>query len=305
MVLATRRAGRNPFEVDPGAVGPYSLTQEGVHVSYTGDSCSVQRISVVMITLNEEANLIRALESVAWCDEIVILDSGSTDGTMEIASGFSNCRVFLHEFDGYGAQKRRAVDAAANDWVFSLDADEQLDGELQDALRRWSDSEVSDDAGYEVGRQLRFMGRTFRHGKESRQHVVRLFDRRRGNFDDSVVHEKVRVQGPVGSLGGSLVHESYRDLDDYFTKFNRYTTLMAGELRARGRKTSMAEIILRTPWAFLQYYLLRGNFMNGFAGFVWSLLAAHYKTVKYLKLYELNNRKGAVAEGRLDGDSGR
>ncbi|MDH4031830.1 MAG: glycosyltransferase family 2 protein, partial [Chromatiales bacterium] len=114
----------------------------------------MQRISVVMITLNEEANLIRALESVAWCDEIVILDSGSTDGTMEIASGFSNCRVFLHEFDGYGAQKRRAVDAAANDWVFSLDADEQLDGELQDALRRWSDSEVSDDAGYEVGRQL-------------------------------------------------------------------------------------------------------------------------------------------------------
>lgn len=258
-----------------------------------------------MITLNEEANLKRALESVAWCDEIVILDSGSTDGTMEIASAFPNCRVYLHEFDGYGAQKRRAVEAATHDWVFSLDADEQLDAELQNALRRWANSNVGDEAGYQVGRQLRFMGRTFRHGKESRQQVLRLFDRRRGNFDDSVIHEKVRVRGSVGSLGGCLVHESYRDLDDYFSKFNRYTTLMADELRARGRKTTIAEIVIRTPWAFLQYYLLRGNFMNGFAGFVWSLLAAHYKTVKYLKLYELNSLKGPAVVARLDGDSGQ
>lgn len=245
------------------------------------------RLSVVIITLNEEASLPRALDSVSWCDDVVVVDSGSTDRTTEIASARPNCRVIEQPFLGYGRQKRLAVAAAANDWVLSIDADEALDERLQAAVKHWCRSGPGDNAAYVLTRRLHFMGRDFRHGKESRDRIIRLFDRRRANFDESPVHERVVTDGPVGALEGRLIHHSYRDFEQYFDKFNRYTSLMAGKMAGEGRAASMTGLVLRTPIVFLQYYFVRGNFMNGFAGFVWSLLAAYYKTVKYLKLYEL------------------
>lgn len=248
-------------------------------------------ISVVIITLNEEASLPRALDSVAWCEDIVVVDSGSTDRTVEIASARPNCRVTHQDFLGYGPQKRVAVEAAANDWVLSIDADEVLDTRLQEALQDWGRRARGDETAFWLTRQLNFMGRTFRHGKESRDRVVRLFDRTRANFNEAAIHERVVTDGPTGSLDGRLVHYSYRNLDEYFEKFNRYTSLMARGMFDQGRSVSRAGLIARTPVVFLQYYLLRGNLLNGFPGFVWSLLAAHYKTVKYLKLYELGADK--------------
>ncbi len=245
------------------------------------------RLSVVIITFNEEASLPRALDSVSWCEDVVVVDSGSTDRTVEIASARPNCRVIQQAFLGYGRQKRVAVAAAANDWVLSIDADEVMDERLQAAVKAWRRDGPDDNAAYVLTRRLHFMGRDFRHGKESRDRITRLFDRRRANFDESPVHERVVTVGPVGALEGRLVHYSYRDLEEYFDKFNRYTSLMAGKMAGEGRSVSRTGLVLRTPIVFLQYYFLRGNFMNGFAGFVWSLLAAHYKTVKYLKLYEL------------------
>jgi glycosyltransferase involved in cell wall biosynthesis len=246
----------------------------------------LNRLSVVVITLNEEASLPGALASVAWCDDILVVDSGSTDRTVEIASSRPNCRVIHQDFLGYGLQKRFAVEAAAHDWVLSIDADEVLDDRLQAALRAWQQTDPGEVAAYRLTRQLHFMGRTFRHGKESRDRIVRLFDRRRANFDRAAVHERVVTDGPVGSMEGRLVHYSCRDLEEYFDKFNRYTSLMARKMYSEGRSVSRTALVGRAPVVFLQYYLLRGNFLNGFPGFVWSLLAAHYKTVKYLKLYE-------------------
>jgi glycosyltransferase involved in cell wall biosynthesis len=247
----------------------------------------VNRISAVVITLNEEHSLSGALDSVAWCDEIVVLDSGSVDGTVEIARSYPNCRVLHQPFLGYGPQKRKAVEAASNDWILSLDADEVLDELLQQSLRAWRESGSPGEAGYYLLRRLCFMGRHFRHGRESRDRVLRLFDRRRGNFNEANIHERVELDGPTGVLSGRLLHYSYRDLDEYFEKFNRYTSVMARQMRQRGRRSSIPSLVLRQPVSFLNYYLVRGNWMNGFPGFVWSLLAATYRTVKYLKLYEL------------------
>jgi glycosyltransferase involved in cell wall biosynthesis len=248
----------------------------------------VHRVSAVIITLNEEDCLPRALESVAWCDEILVMDSGSTDRTIEIARTFPNCRVMSQEFLGYGPQKRRAVAAASYDWILSIDADEALDERLQAAIRHWQQSGTSDPAGYYVQRQVCFMGKRFAHGRESRDRVLRLFDRRRGGFDDARIHERVAITGAPGALEGRLLHFSYSGLDEYFDKFNRYTTLMAQKLHEEGRQASRLGIVLRLPLSFLVYYFVRGNWMNGFPGFVWSLLAANYRTVKYLKLYELS-----------------
>lgn len=259
----------------------------------------MHRVSAVIITLNEEGSLRRALESVAWCDEIVVMDSGSTDRTVEIARAFPNCRVMTQEFLGYGPQKRKAVAAATHNWILSIDADEALDKRLQAAIREWQQSGPSDPAGYYVLRQLCFMGRRFTYGKESRDRVLRLFDRRRGSFDDAPVHERVAITGAPGTMEGRLLHFSYEGLDEYFDKFNRYTTLMAQQLHDNGRQASKLGMVLRMPVSFLVYYLARGNWMNGFPGFVWSLLAANYRTVKYLKLYELNLDGKLPVEDRI------
>ena len=247
----------------------------------------MHRLSAVIITYNEEYSLGRTLDSLDWCDEIVVMDSGSTDRTLEIARSYPNCRTVSQPFLGYGPQKRRAVEAATHDWVLSIDADEVLDRQLQDSLQAWRRTGGTEPAGYWVERQLVFMGRKFTRGRESRNRVLRLFDRRRGGFDDAPIHERASIAGEPGRVEGRLLHYSYRDLEEYFDKFNRYTSQMARELHGRGRRPSMPAMILRLPVMFLGYYLLRGNWMNGFPGFVWSLLAANYRTVKYLKLYEL------------------
>ncbi len=248
----------------------------------------MHRLSAVIITLNEERSLGRTMESVAWCDEIVVVDSGSTDCTLEIAGAYPNCRVIAQPFLGYGPQKRLAAAAASHDWILSVDADEVLDDRLQASIQAWRRSATVEPAGFQVLRRLCFMGRPFTHGSESRDPVLRLFDRRRGGFDDAPIHERAHVQGPVGTFQGRLLHYSYRDLDEYFEKFNRYTTTMARQMQRDGRRASVAGIICRMPVSFLVYYLLRGNWLNGFPGFVWSLLAANYRTIKYLKLHELN-----------------
>ncbi len=245
------------------------------------------RLSVVIITLDEAQDLPRCLDSVAWADEIVVVDSGSTDGTRELCRERAGVRLVEQPFLGFGPQKRFAVARASHDWVLSLDADEVVTPELADEIRRLLAGDTGGLAGASLPRRMVFLGRVFRHGRDSRQRVLRLFDRRRGNFTDAPVHERVEADGEVAGLDGVLLHYSYRDLTDYFEKFNRYTSLTAERMRERGRRAGVVGIVLRPAWAFLHYYLWRGNWRNGFAGFVYALLSSHYKTVKYLKLYEL------------------
>ena len=251
----------------------------------------MNRLSVVIITLNEAEDLPRCLASVEWADEIVVVDSGSTDGTLELCRAHPKVRLFEQAFLGSGRQKRHAVACASHDWVLGLDADEVVTPELAKELGALLAGDLSALAGATLTRRMVFLGRVFRHGHDSRQRILRLFDRRRGNFTEDDVHEKVVLEGPQTRLTGELLHYSYRDLADYFEKFNRYTSLMAEKMNARGRRVGVAGIVLRPPWAFVQYYLLRGNWLNGLAGFVYALLSALYKTVKYVKLYELQRRR--------------
>ncbi|MGD8976276.1 MAG: glycosyltransferase family 2 protein [Gammaproteobacteria bacterium] len=248
----------------------------------------MNKLSVVIITLNEEARLPNLLDAVAWADEILVVDSGSTDGTLELCARYPNCRVIEQPFQGYGPQKRFAVAEATHDWVLSLDADELPDRALQAALRAAREQDPGGVAGFYLRRSLVFMGRAFTHGRESRERHLRLFDRRRGNFSGDAIHERVRVDGPTSELAGRLWHDSYRDLGDYFAKFNRYTSLSAVRMHQDGRRIGIPGILFRGPWTFFQYYLFHGNWLNGFPGFVWSVFGALYKTVRFLKLRELN-----------------
>jgi len=255
-----------------------------------GTKILLHKLSVVIITLNEEDRLPRTLEAVAWCDEILVVDSGSSDRTIDICSDYRNCRVIEHAFAGYGPQKRFAVGAARNDWILSLDADEVPDAELLSSLRQVLAGDLNSPGGFYLRRSLVFMGRVFEYGRESRERHLRLFDRRKANFTDALVHERVQADGSIGELAGRLLHYSYRDLDDYFQKFNRYSSLSAARMHAAGRRTGLVYMLLSGPFRFVQSYLIHGNWRNGIPGLVWSILAAYYKTVRYLKLLELNRR---------------
>ena len=242
--------------------------------------------SVVIITKNEARDLPRCLDSLSGSDDVLVVDSGSTDATEAVSRARAHVRFLHRDFDGYGPQKRWAVAQARHDWVLSVDADEALTGELDAEISRLAADDFAGAAGYEIPRSLVFMGRRFRHGRESAHHVLRLFDRRRGNFDAAPVHEKVVVEGPVRRLEGSLLHYSYRDLDEYFEKFNAYTRLAAAKMRAGGRVPGAAAVVVKLKFTFLQSYFLHGNWRNGFPGFVWAWLGATYHAVKYLKARE-------------------
>lgn len=251
----------------------------------------MEKLSVVIIALDEEQNLPRTLDAVSWADEILVVDSGSTDASRDVCERYQNCRFIVQPFLGYGPQKRFAVSQASHDWILSLDADEVPDANLQDAVRACMRAGHGDYRGYEIARRLVFMGRPFRYGNESGRRIVRLFDRRYGNFTEEAVHERVKLHGATGRLNGLLLHHSYRDFTDYFERFNRYTSLMAERMLRDGRRAGVVDILLRPVMGFVQYYLLRGNCMNGVPGFVYSFLSAYYKTVKYLKLYELQTSR--------------
>ena len=248
------------------------------------------RLSAVIITYNEEANIVRTLDSLSWCDEIVVVDSGSGDATVALCEA-RGCRVVYHPFSGFGRQKQFAVAQASNDWILSVDADEVITDELRKEIMRIFAGDQIGCAGYYLPRTLVFMGRVFRYGNENRHGFLRLFDRRAGGFTDEPVHEGVTIsRGDTGRLHGTMLHYSYLNIEQYFAKFNRYTSLAAGQLHAQGRHANRVLIVLRFPITFMQTYFLKANFLNGFPGFVWSFLCGIYPVVKYLKLYELEHQ---------------
>jgi glycosyltransferase involved in cell wall biosynthesis len=249
------------------------------------------KISCVVITLNEEENIRRALNSVKWCDEIVVVDSGSTDKTIEICEEF-NCRISNKEFNGYGEQKRYAVSLANNDWILSIDADEVVSDELCDEIKNiFNDDEIKFN-GFFFPRSLIFLGKHFKYGRENKEYYLRLFNKNCGNFSTDKVHEKVKLNGNTQKLNGTLHHYSYTNIEQYFNKFNSYTTNAAEVLFDEGNKgRSVAAIILGFPVYFFKNYFIYRNFLNGMQGFLWALFSSLYPVIKYFKLWALWNRK--------------
>ena len=244
-------------------------------------------VTAVVITMNEAANLERCLESVRWCDEIVVVDSGSSDGTAEIAGRFG-CRVLIRPFTGYGEQKRFAVEQAAHDWILSIDADEVITPALRDELRAFLVSGTGEIAGVEIPRTMVFLGREFTHGAEHASPLLRMFRRSRGGFTPSAVHERIEVRGPVTRCKAEMLHFSYVSIEQYLQKFNAYTTAAARMLHAQGKRASVLALAMAFPFGFLRQYLLKGNFLNGYHGFLWAFLSAVYPLVKYAKLRDLS-----------------
>ncbi|MFH1372620.1 MAG: glycosyltransferase family 2 protein [bacterium] len=254
----------------------------------------MMELSVVIISRNEEENIRRCIQSVSWADEVILVDSQSTDRTREIA-GQLGVRIFSPPWRGFGHAKREAVKQARGKWILSIDADEvvssELAREIKDVMR-----DTSGLAGFYIPRRTNFLGRWIRHCGWYPDRVLRLFLKSRGDYDEATVHEKVILDGPVGNLAGELLHYSYPSLEHYLDKFNHYTTLGAEEAYRRGRRTRWPDIVLRPPVAFIKHYISRQGFRDGLEGFIISVMSSIAVLVKYAKLRHLG-KKDAATEG--------
>lgn len=241
-------------------------------------------LSVTIITLNAAAQLEACLQSAAFADEIVVVDSGSTDGTVELAQRHG-ARVIQQPWLGFGAQKQFAVMQAKHDWVLCLDADERVSPELQASIH--AALAAPTQVAYRFPRCNRFLGRYLRHGEGYPDWSLRLFDRRHARWSEDAVHEKVVADGEVGSLAGDLLHESAETLASYLTKQNRYTSLAAEEAVGRGRRAGAAKVMLSPMVRFFKFYVLRGGFLDGLPGLVHVSIGCFNSFSKYAKMIEL------------------
>jgi glycosyltransferase involved in cell wall biosynthesis len=243
-------------------------------------------LSVVVITYNEEERLRQTLASVAWADEIVVVDGGSDDKTVEIAREFTD-HVVVRPWEGFARQKNAAIERARGEWILSLDADEEVSPELGEEIRRTIAAPAAD--GYAVPRRNIFWGRWVRHGRLYPDWQLRLFRRGRGRFVERPVHESVQIDGPVARLAAPLIHRSYRDVADFLTRANRYTSLAAEEWVRAGRTVHAHDLVLRPLGRFLSMYVRHAGFLDGWRGFLLAVLYAYYVFLRSAKVWEKVN----------------
>lgn len=239
------------------------------------------KISATIITFNEEASLPRALASVAFCDEIIVVDSGSTDRTCEVARQ-SGAKIISSDWPGYAIQKNFAADAASNNWILALDADEEITAELRASIEQVSERGPRHHA-YRFPRLARYLGRWIHHSGWYPDAKARLYDRRHGSWQGDYVHESVRVDGSVGELSGDLLHYTCDSFDDHKRRVDRYTDLAARELVDQGRRVGWIKLLASPPWAFLRSYILQRGFLEGAEGLLIARMAAVYVYSKYSK----------------------
>lgn len=248
----------------------------------------MENLSVCITTYNNERTLGACLESVKWADEIVVLDSHSGDRTLEIASTY-NCRIQQHAFMGYGKQKQMAIDAATHRWVLLLDADEALSPPLQEQIRAvMRDGPQAD--GYELPRQEQLFWRMI-SPRTRMNYFLRLFDKTKGRMSDMPVHAAPKVQGTIKQLRGLLYHFGETDVHTKVDKINGYSTGLVADKVARGKAPNPWIMVFYPPLFFLRTYVFKRNFLNGWAGFITSVMGAFYVFLKYAKLYEYSQRK--------------
>jgi glycosyltransferase involved in cell wall biosynthesis len=247
----------------------------------------------VIITHNEAKNIRRCLESVSWADEIVVVDSYSTDNTTEIASAFTD-KIHQLKWSGFGPAKEYARAKATGDWILSVDADEVVPEKLRQQIQRIVQSEGSLN-GYFIPRRSNFLGRWIRHGGWYPDLVLRLFKKEKGSFTDRVVHEEVKVSGSAGRLRSDLLHYTDPDFDHYLKKLNRYTSLDALQLFRQGRRAGILDILLRPILTFVKMYFFKRGVLDGLPGLILAVSSSFHVFSKYVKLWHL--RETTAGEG--------
>ncbi len=266
-------------------------------------------LSVIIITLNEADHIAACLESVAFADEIVVVDSGSEDATREIAASMGARVVVTEDWPGFGPQKNRALDLASCDWVLSIDADERVTPELRQEIlgilqRAAGASGAASSSGnalpagavslltaYKIARLSNFGGRWIRHSGWWPDYVLRLFKRGTARFKDVAVHESVVTDHPVGTLKGHFLHYPYDSLEQFIAKINHYSSEAAAMMHARGKRTSVLGAWGHAVWTFIRLYLLRRGFLDGREGFILAVMAASGSFFRYTKLLFLNKQR--------------
>lgn len=258
-------------------------------------------LSVIIITLNEARHIAGCLDSVSFADEIIVVDSGSTDGTHDIARAKGARVEITDDWPGFGKQKNRALDLASCDWVLSIDADERVTPELADEIRAVLGAQASlapDDSvatpaahAYRIARLSNFGGRWIRHSGWWPDHVLRLFRRGSARFKDVAVHESVITDQPVATLNGHFLHYPYASLEQFIAKINLYSSEAAAMMHARGKRTSVLGAWGHASWTFVRIYLLRKGFLDGREGFILAVMAAAGSFFRYTKLLFLNRQQ--------------
>lgn len=249
----------------------------------------MDKLSVIIITKNEAANIRACIESVAWADEIVVVDSGSSDATAEICRELG-AKVFVHNWPGFGIQKNRALSCAMHEWVFSIDADERVTPQLRAAIESVLAKSADDCVSYEISRLSSYCGRFMLHSGWYPDHIVRLFRRDAAKFTDDLVHERLITEGRVGRLDGALLHYAFDDLEEVLRKVNQYSSAGAAMMQQRGRQASLSGAVLRGLWSFIRSYFLRGGLLDGREGFMLAVSNAEGTYYRYVKLLLLNSK---------------
>lgn len=246
-------------------------------------------ISAIIITKNEENNIRDCLNSISWVDEIVVVDSGSSDATVSICKEFG-CIVQETDWPGFGPQKNRALALATKPWVLSIDADERVTPELRDEIQALIQSEPQQN-GFEPPRSSNFCGRFMKHSGWYPDHVLRLFRRESARFTDDIVHERVICEGAIRKLSNPLLHYTYDTLFQAVEKANLYSDLGAEKLFKEGKRSGLTKAVLKGFWAFFRTYLLRAGFLDGKQGLMLAITNAEATYYKYAKLMLLSDQR--------------
>ncbi|MCD4830009.1 MAG: glycosyltransferase family 2 protein [Candidatus Cloacimonetes bacterium] len=243
----------------------------------------MNRLSAVIITKNEEDNLPRCLKSLAWADEIVLVDSGSTDKTLDIARSF-NCSVYVTEWLGFGKAKQFAVSKASNPWTLVVDADEEVTPALRDEITQLL--QAPRFFAYRILRRSYYLGRMITHSGWQTDYTLRLFDRTKAAFNDKPVHESVQTDYPIGKIDKPLLHYTYPNLQVHLRKMDTYGNLGAENLFRKGKRSSIAKALMRAVAKFFKMYILKQGFKDGKEGLVLALMSSFGVFYKYIRLWE-------------------
>jgi len=233
------------------------------------------RITGTIITLNEEARVGEAIASLSCCDEVIVVDSGSTDRTCAVAAA-KGARVISRTWEGYSKQKNFAAEQASNDWILSVDADERVSIELSTEITAWKKSVDTASVAYSMPRRAFYLGRWINHSGWYPDRKLRLYDRRHCRWEGDFVHEGVLVKGPAGKLNGDLLHFPYRDWADHESHVEHYTDLAAQAARSKGRRSNIIKLALAPPLTFLKSYVLHAGFLDGWRGAAIAYMGARY-----------------------------